>query len=87
MITQEEVDKLYAEIQYHRDKWHEYEWKYILPLFEIAKKDGWDLRKLVHDNPGKNCVILFVEKIMAERNDALNKEIEMRRQLLEYKNK
>lgn len=46
-------------------KWTEYEQKYILPCFVWAEQLGFDLRVLVSEHPGKNCVELFAERTMA----------------------
>jgi hypothetical protein len=43
------------------EKWREYETHYILPLFDRATKMGFDLQQMVHDNPGKNCSMLFAD--------------------------
>ena len=41
-------------------KWQEYERDYILPCFRWAEELGYDLHQAVRDNPGRNCVDLFV---------------------------
>lgn len=38
------------------------EQKYVSIVFPAATELGFDLRQLVHDNPGKNCVELFIDK-------------------------
>jgi hypothetical protein len=45
------------------EKWREYETHYILPLFDRATKMGFDLQQMVHDNPGKNCSMLFADAL------------------------
>jgi hypothetical protein len=50
----------------HLKKWRDYENDYILPCFEWAKELGWDLEKMVTDNPGHNCVELLVEQLRLE---------------------
>lgn len=47
----------------HERKWRDYEEQFILPCFTWAEEVGFDLRKAVSDNPGKNCVVLFVERL------------------------
>lgn len=37
-----------------------------LPCFDLAAKSGIDLHKLVLENPGKNCVILLIERLQNE---------------------
>lgn len=41
-------------------KWQEYERDYILPCFKWAEELGYDLHEAVRENPGRNCVDLFV---------------------------
>ena len=54
----------------HEQKWREYERDYILPCFQWANEYGIDLRKLVRDNPGKNCVELLVRAVASTGIDA-----------------
>jgi hypothetical protein len=45
-------------------KWRYYENDFVLPMFRWARDMGFDLRKLVDDNPGKNCSELFHEEVL-----------------------
>lgn len=65
-------------IQHHRERlqdendslkrtFGEYERDYILPCFKWAKEVGLDLEEAVRKNPGKNCVELLVEWLMAHQ--------------------
>jgi hypothetical protein len=65
-----ETEGLRRDRDEHRRKWTEYERQYILPCFDLATKCGYDLRQMVTDNPGQNCVMLLVNKLTADR-DAL----------------
>jgi hypothetical protein len=60
---QDRIAALEAKNELERKKWEKYEQQYILPLFDKAKADGWSLEDVVRENPGKNCVELFVERI------------------------
>lgn len=60
------IETLTSEILFHKNKWENYERDYILPCFDWAKEEGIDLQKLVHENPGKNCVQLLVEELRKE---------------------
>ena len=45
------------------EKCRKCEREYILPAFNFADSIGFDLRKAVVENPGKNCVALLVEHL------------------------
>jgi hypothetical protein len=51
------------ELMFAVEKWRKYEREYILPSFTFAEAIGFDLRKAVSENPGKNCVALIVEHL------------------------
>ena len=53
--------KMVDELMLANEKWRTYEREYILPSFAFAEAIGFDLRKAVSDNPGKNSVALLVE--------------------------
>lgn len=57
--------------EYHRKKWEESE-KYITPCFRWAEEycTNFNLQQAVHDNPGKNCVQLLVERLRFEAQAA-----------------
>lgn len=57
------VQRLFATIDHHRSKWQEYEREYILPCFQWARELGFDLERMVIDNPGHNCVELLVSTL------------------------
>ena len=57
------VQRLFATIDHHRRKWREYENEYILPCFRWARELGFDLERMVIDNPGHNCVELLVSTL------------------------
>ena len=59
----DERRQLRAACEEHKAKWTEYEQKYILPTFQWAEEMGFDLRKLLADNPGQNCVELFFAQL------------------------
>jgi hypothetical protein len=64
----EELDKKFTElaqeVNYHRKKWQVYEQNYILHCFEIAKVEDIDLRKIIRENPGCNCVFVLMEELV-----------------------
>ena len=64
------------ELQQAAEKWQHYEREYILPCFDKAKKLGIDLEKLVRDNPGRNCVDLFIEARAKAERDAIEEWLE-----------
>lgn len=55
--------QLTAQVQYHKERWTNYEQNYILPCFKWAEERGIDLHALVRDHPGKNCVELLINAI------------------------
>ena len=57
------VLRLFADRDRHLSKWTDYEQGYILPCFDMAAADGIDLRALVRDNPGNNCVMLYIRAL------------------------
>jgi len=64
------VQRLFATIdaqrekwQEERKKWQEYEREYVLPCFQWARELGFDLERMVIDNPGHNCVELLVSTL------------------------
>ncbi len=61
--SEEEMDN------YHKRRWIVYEQEYILPCFEWAKEIGIDLRQLVADNPGRNCVNVLVHTLIERIKD------------------
>jgi len=63
---EKELEAVKAENKRNYDKWWDMEQEYILPLFRIAKEMGFDLQKLVINNAGKNCSIIFAEHLQAE---------------------
>jgi hypothetical protein len=62
----DEVERLRKSLAAATAKWMVYEQEYILPCFDMATRCGIDLRGLLRENPGKNCVILLVERLRAE---------------------
>jgi len=58
-----EMERMVNVARYHENKWRVLERDYVLPLFGIAEEMGFDLQQMVHDNPGRNCVQLFVEEV------------------------
>lgn len=46
-----------------KEKMLQYEKEYILPCFKWAEEDGIDLHQLVRENPGHNCVELYVQEL------------------------
>lgn len=71
-----EVERQREEIGCLNAKWRVYEREYILPLFDWATDLGFDLRKLVHENAGKNCARLFYE-YLKEKVERQAAEIQM----------
>lgn len=65
--TQEKCTKLVEEKRVLQSKVNTYEKEYILPVFQLGKDIGIDVEQLVFDNPGKNCVELFIEEILKKR--------------------
>ena len=51
-------------------KWQEYERDYILPCFKWAEELGYDLHEAVRENPGRNCVDLFVRWLRGQARTA-----------------
>lgn len=62
-------DELREKLIYANKQWQDYEQNYILPCFMMAERVGIDLRELVKEKAGKNCVVLLVEELIAR--DAL----------------
>lgn len=60
------VFELKAELESLSAKYLAAERDYILPLFKYATELGFDLAQAVRDNAGKNCTVLFYEKVKAE---------------------
>lgn len=58
---QEEIARLRAKITL-------YEQDYILVCFDMAEQDGLDLRLLVAEAPGKNCVQVYVNALREQRD-------------------
>jgi hypothetical protein len=54
------------------NKWQGYERDYILPCFKWAKEEGFELEPLVLDNPGKNCVEIFFNRLRGAAHEARN---------------
>lgn len=53
------------DINYHMNKWMQYEREFILPCFDLADNVDIDLRKLVREHAGKNCVVTLVEELIS----------------------
>lgn len=70
----EETKWLIAEAKRHFGKWRSLERDYVLPCFKWAEHEGIDLRQMVLDNPGKNCVELFVN-VLKREIERLEKEV------------
>ena len=64
-----EIEGLKREFKRANEKWQLYEQKYILPCFKWAEEEGIDLKKLVKENPGKNCVELLVKTLKTIINE------------------
>jgi hypothetical protein len=62
-----EIDALKAKLGEANKKWTVYEQEYILPVFDLMQEAGVDLRALVKENPGQNCVILAIKRLIADR--------------------
>ena len=58
-----QCESLSESLKASEQKWTIYEQEYILPCFDWAAEVGIDLRQLVRDNPGKNCVRLLFEEM------------------------
>lgn len=74
-----EVEKLKAELKSAREKVSDYENRHILPLFDSAKRLGFDLGELTTRkiNDGKGCARVYWEHVEArilQQQAALNKK-------------
>ena len=58
-----EIEGLKIGFKRANEKWRLYEEKYILPCFKWAEEEGIDLKKLVKENPGHNCVELLFKTL------------------------
>lgn len=69
-------DDTLAPMNADEEKWRMYERDYILPLYKMAQDRGFDLQQLVMSNPGKNCVILFIEQTEREARALALRDVE-----------
>lgn len=67
-----QCEELAEELAIANKKWIQYEQEYILPCFGWAQEEGIDLRQLVKDNPGKNCVRLLIEELRSKLEEERN---------------
>jgi len=69
-VLEAAVAKLLAERDVDVEKWQAYERDYVLPCFKWAEESGFDLRKAVAENPGRNCVDLLVRWLQSRARAA-----------------
>lgn len=74
---QAEIERLKSELSTANGKWMYQEQEYILPVFDLMTEAGFDLRELVSENAGTNCVILAIKKLCSEIECLKNENAQM----------
>jgi len=67
-VPVDENARLQTEIARLNEKIAKYEQQFILICFDMAKEDGLDLRILVAESSGENCVQVYVKALRAQRD-------------------
>lgn len=62
----DDLDEVTEKLSAANMKWLDYETTYILPVFRWGKELDIDVERLVRENPGSNCVELFVATLRAK---------------------